>query len=71
MFGKEENISNFEIEEKDVVKLLSGKTFTDENFPVASFVIKKIFKSTSERSIFLLEQLMTLLITVPFSLKKK
>ena len=41
MFGKEENISNFEIEEKDVVKLLSGKTFTDENFPVASFVIKK------------------------------
>ena len=41
MFGKEENISNFEIEEKDIVKLLSGKTFTDENFPVASFVIKK------------------------------
>ena len=41
MFGKEENISNLEIEEKDVVKLLSGKTFTDENFPVASFVIKK------------------------------
>ena len=41
MFGKEENISNFEIEEKDVVKLLSGKTFTDENFPVASFIIKK------------------------------
>ena len=41
MFGKEENISNFKIEEKDVVKLLSGKTFTDENFPVSSFVIKK------------------------------
>ena len=41
MFGKEESISSFEIEEKDVVKLLSGKTFTDENFPVASFVIKK------------------------------
>ena len=41
MFGKEENISNFKIEEKDVIKLLSGKTFTDENFPVSSFVIKK------------------------------
>ena len=41
IFGKEENISNLEIKEKDVVELLSGKTFTDENFPVASFIIKK------------------------------
>ena len=41
IFGKEENISNVEIKEKDVIQLLSGKTFTDENFPVASFVINK------------------------------
>ncbi len=41
MFGKEENISNLDMKEKDIIKLLSGKTFTDENFPVASFVIKK------------------------------
>ena len=41
IFGKEENISNLEIKEKDIIELLSGKTFTDENFPVASFVIKK------------------------------
>ena len=41
IFGKEEDISNLEIKEKDIIELLSGKTFTDENFPVASFIIKK------------------------------
>jgi len=41
IFGKEEDISNLEINEKDIIELLSGKTFTDENFPVASFIIKK------------------------------
>ena len=52
MFGKEENISNFELEEKDVVKLLSGKTFTDENFPVASFVIKKKYSKVHQSVLF-------------------
>ena len=41
MYGKEENINNPNINEKKIKNLLSGKTFTDENFPVASFIVKK------------------------------
>ena len=37
---------------KKIKNLLSGKTFSDENFPVASFIIKKIFRSTFELSTF-------------------
>ena len=41
MYGKEENINDLNINEKKIKNLLSGKTFSDENFPVASFIIKK------------------------------
>ena len=41
MYGKGENISAPNINEKKIKNLLSGKTFADENFPVASFIIKK------------------------------
>ena len=41
MYGKGENISDPNINEKKIKNLLSGKTFADENFPVASFIIKK------------------------------
>ena len=37
--GKEESIK--QINEQYISSLLSGKNFKDENFPVASFVIKK------------------------------
>ena len=41
MYGKEDNINNPNTHEKKIKSLLSGKTFTDENFPVASFIVKK------------------------------
>ena len=41
MYGKGENISDPNINEKKIKNLLSGKTYADENFPVASFIVKK------------------------------
>ena len=42
MFGKEENINNNKKIFKDnFSKLMSGKSHSDENFPVASFLMKK------------------------------
>ena len=38
MYGKGENISDPNINEKKIKNLLSGKTFADENFPVASLL---------------------------------
>ena len=46
MFGKEENISTKGKDiGNDVSHLMSGKSYSDENFPVASFLMtKKIMK---------------------------
>ena len=42
MFGKEENIkNNKKIFKDNISKLMSGKSHSDENFPVASFLMKK------------------------------
>ena len=43
IFGKEENISkkNITIKKNEVYKLMSGKSYSDENFPVASFLMTK------------------------------
>ena len=43
MFGKEENISkkNITVKKNEVYKLMSGKSYSDENFPVASFLMTK------------------------------
>ena len=46
MFGKEENISTKGINiENDVSHLMSGKSHSDENFPVASFLMTKKIRS--------------------------
>ena len=46
MFGKEENISTKRINiENDVSHLMSGKSHSDENFPVASFLMTKKIRS--------------------------
>ena len=46
MFGKEENISTKGINiENDVSHLMSGKSYPDENFPVASFLMTKKIRS--------------------------
>ena len=45
MFGKGENIkANKEIKSAQLELLLSGKTFTDENFPVSSFIVDNKLK---------------------------
>ena len=46
MFGKEGNISTKRKEiENDVSHLMSGKSYSDENFPVASFLMTKKIRS--------------------------
>ena len=46
MFGKEENISTKRKDiGNDVSHLMSGKSYYDENFPVASFLMKKKIRS--------------------------
>ena len=46
MFGKEENISTKRKDiENDVSHLMSGKSYSDENFPVASFLMTKKIRS--------------------------
>ena len=46
MFGKEENISTKRKDiGNDVSHLMSGKSYSDENFPVASFLMKKKIRS--------------------------
>jgi len=42
IFGKEENISKIKKSiEEDISHLMSGKSYSDENFPVASFLMTK------------------------------
>ena len=42
IFGKEENISKIKKSiEEDISQLMSGKSYSDENFPVASFLMTK------------------------------
>ena len=46
MFGKEENISTKRKDiGNDVSHLMSGKSYSDENFPVASFLMTKKIRS--------------------------
>jgi len=46
MFGKEGNISTKRKDiENDVSHLMSGKSYSDENFPVASFLMTKKIRS--------------------------
>ena len=54
MFGKEENIkNNKKIFKDNISKLMSGKSHSDENFPVASFLMKKILEISCEHFITL------------------
>ena len=48
MFGKVESIKMSEINDKIISKLLSGKSFKDENFPVSSILLEK--NSSTHRS---------------------
>ena len=42
IFGKEENISKIKKSiEEDISHLMSGTSYSDENFPVASFLMTK------------------------------
>jgi squalene synthase HpnC len=50
MIGKEESIRTFN--QKEIASLLSGKSFQNENFPVASFVIKRETKQLIRRFYF-------------------
>ena len=57
IIGREENISKFN--STYISTLLSGKSFKDENFPVASFFIANNIKKKIRDFYFFAEQLMT------------